>query len=152
MRSSSRSPVKRREKQESGALADEEPSLLAGIPAALPALLKAERLGTKAARVGFDWDERTQVLDKLDEELQELREAVQQGDREACREELGDVLFTLAMVARWMKVEPEGALQRANLKFACRFGEVEAELRRRGVSVQEAGLPLLEQLWQQAKG
>jgi len=143
--------IKRIEKQESGKATDGEPSLLGGIPAALPALLRAERLGTKAARVGFDWEERTQVLHKLDEELRELREAVDQGDREACREELGDVLFTLAMVARWMKVEPEAALQRANVKFARRFGDVEAELRRRGVSVREAGLPLLEELWQRAK-
>ena len=123
----------------------------ASIPRALPALLKAQRLGTKAARVGFDWTRPQDVLDKIDEELAELREAVERGEEVAAREELGDALFSLAMLARHLEVEPEAALERANRKFVERFSWIEAELERRGEAIEEAGLERLEELWRQAK-
>lgn len=149
--------IKRREKEEKeekeGVAEPErgERSLLSGVPRALPALLKAHRLGTKAARVGFDWKGPAQVIEKVDEEMAELRAAVESGDRTATREELGDLLFTLVMLSRHLEVDPEEALERANRKFQERFARVEAELARRGVRVQEAGLELMESLWRELK-
>jgi len=102
----------------------EEPgraSLLAGVPASLPALLAAYRLTQKAAGVGFDWPDAGAVLAKVDEETAELREALAGGDREALREEVGDLLFTLANLARKLDLDPEAALAAANLKFRRRF-------------------------------
>lgn len=126
-------------------------SLLDGVPAALPALLKAGRLGAKAARIGFDWERPIDVMDKADEEVAELRRAVAAGDRLAAREELGDLIFALAMLARKMEIDPETSLEQANLKFRRRFGWVESELARRGVNPEQAGLELLEELWRRAK-
>jgi len=142
--------IKRREKAENGA-ADAPPSLLNGIPRSLPALLKAQRLGTKAARVGFDWERTGDVLAKIEEELRELRQAVERGEPSEMRAELGDLLFSLAMLARRLEIEPEGALEQSNRKFAQRFAWIEGELRRRGVRIEEAGLELLDRLWEQAK-
>ena len=142
--------IKRQEKEDAGER--EAESILAGIPGALPALLKAHRLGTKAARVGFDWPDEAGILDKVDEELAELRTAVGDGDAKRVREELGDLLFTLAMLARRLEIDPEAALERANLKFTERFSRVEREVRRRGIKIEEAGLELLDRLWTEAKG
>jgi len=114
-------------------------------------LVKAQRLGTKAARVGFDWSDDNGVLAKLEEESAELRAAVAAGDREAIREELGDTLFTLAMLARRLEVDADEALARANEKFRTRFSLVEGEIRRRGVSLQDAGADLMNRLWDEAK-
>jgi MazG family protein len=124
---------------------------LDGIPAGLPSLLRAQQLGERAARAGFDWDAPLAVLDKLAEEHDELRRAVAAGDRDAARDELGDVLFTLAMLARHLGLDPEGALGRANDKFRRRFEWVLAELERQGVPVERAGRELLERLWVEAK-
>lgn len=141
--------IKREEKRDKGQT--EARSVLAGIPRSLPALLKAQRLGTKAARVGFDWPDDAGVLAKIDEELGELRGAVESGDRDALGEELGDLLFALVMLARRRDVDPEQALERANRKFTERFGRVEDELRRRGVPVESAGLELLDRIWGEVK-
>jgi MazG family protein len=138
--------IKGREKPASGSR-----SVLEGVPTALPALLKAQRLGTKAARVGFDWVRPGDVLGKIEEELEELRAAVERDDRPAAAEEIGDVLFSLVMMARKLEIDPEGALERTNRKFVRRFGWIERELRRRGERVDEAGTERLEQLWQEAK-
>lgn len=127
------------------------PSVLDGVPQALPALLKAQRLGTKAARVGFDWSRPADVLDKIDEELRELRDAIGASDRAATREELGDLLFSVAMLARKLDLDPEGALQRGNRKFVRRFQRLEAELNRRRVDPEAASIELLEELWVAAK-
>jgi len=141
--------IKRREKKDAG---QEEPgSVLAGIPRSLPALVTAQRLGTKAARVGFDWRDDTDVMAKLEEETAELSAAVASGDRAAVREELGDTLFTLAMVARRLDVDADEALAGANRKFTQRFARVEDELRRRGIPIEEAGLALMDELWNAAK-
>jgi MazG family protein len=144
--------IKREEKNGSeGNDAPRRASVLDGIPRALPALLKAQRLGTKAARIGFDWARPQDVLDKVEEELAELRQAVERSERDPAREELGDLLFSLAMLARHLEVEPEGALEQANRKFVQRFAWIEAELERQGEAIEEAGLERLESLWRQAK-
>lgn len=141
---------KRQDQRPSAARAAEH-SVLDGIPIALPALLKAQRLGTKAARVGFDWERPVDVLDKVYEELGELREAVEQEHRSSVREELGDLLFSLVMLARKLDVDPEGALEQTNLKFIKRFGWIEGELRKQHRRVDDEDVDRLEQLWDASK-
>ncbi len=143
--------IKRREKTEAGTAAT-EPSVLDGIPPALPALVKAQRLGAKAARVGFDWRRDEEALAKLSEETRELRAAFASGDREAVREEIGDALFTLAMIARRKDVDADEALAAANAKFVARFTTVERTLQRRGIAIEEAGLDALDSVWNEIKG
>jgi MazG family protein len=142
--------IKRREKADAG-VARAGGSVLDGIPTGLPALLKAQRLGDKAARIGFDWERAVDVIDKVEEEAGELRRAVAGGDRDAIREELGDLVFTLVMLARKSAIDPEGALEHANRKFADRFRRMEAELSRRGLDPARADLALLERLWEEGK-
>jgi MazG family protein len=141
--------IKKAEKKDVGAGATA--SVLDGIPHALPALVKAQRLGTKASRVGFDWSDDEGVLSKLDEECGELREAVRSGRSESIAEELGDTLFTLAMLARRLDLDADAALARANDKFRRRFVRVEDEVRKRGLQLQDAGPDLMNQLWEEAK-
>lgn len=142
--------IKKDEKAAAGARGSGA-SVLDGIPAALPALVTAHRLGTKAARVGFDWPDAAAAAAKLDEEHGELRAALASGDPGAIGEEIGDALFTLVMLARKLDLDAEAALARANAKFRDRFKKVEAELVRRGVPVEEAGLTLLDRLWEESK-
>lgn len=126
--------------------------LLDGVPRAQPALAEAARISSKAAGAGFDWPDLEGVLDKVREELDELKQAATGDEREA---ELGDLLFTLVNVARFLKVDPEQALRRTNAKFRTRFSWVEQELERRGRTVSESaaaeGIRELEELWQEAK-
>jgi MazG family protein len=138
-------------KQRERATASGPASRLDGIPAALPAMARAEALGERAAKVGFDWSETAPVLEKIEEELQELREAVQAGTRESVRDEFGDLLFSMVMLARKAEIDPEAALERTNRKFRRRFTWIEGELERRGLPIQEAGLELLDRLWEEAK-
>ena len=128
-------------------------SLLAGVPASLPALLAAYRIGQKTAGVGFDWPGPAEVLAKLEEELEELRQelAAEDEDIEAVSDELGDLLFTLANLARHLGADPEAALARANQKFRRRFAAMEGAFRDQGRSIGEATLEELEAAWQQAK-
>lgn len=140
--------IKQREKDERGAGLG---SRLDGIPRALPALLKAGLLGERARQVGFDWERPDGVLDKLEEELGELREAVTAGDERAVRDELGDLLFSVVMLARQTMVDAEAALERTNRKFQLRFSWMEQELHRRGLDFGEANSGLLEELWRLAK-
>jgi nucleoside triphosphate diphosphatase len=133
----------------------EEPgreSLLAGVPGSLPALLAAYRLTQKAAGVGFDWPDAQAVLAKLDEETAELRQALGQGNKEAVREEIGDLFFTLANLARKLDIDPEAALAGTNLKFRRRFEQVERGLAEQGKSAAEATLAEMDALWERAKG
>ncbi len=125
-------------------------SLLDDVALALPALMRAEKLTKRAARINFDWPDADQVLAKLDEELDELNEARDSGDPEALTEEMGDVLFVMANLARKLKVDPEEALRRANAKFTRRFQFIEQRLREAG---REGPQPLdeLEALWLEAK-
>jgi MazG family protein len=126
-------------------------SLLSGVPGALPALLKALRISTKAARVGFDWDRIEDLLGKVEEEMAELREALRAGERTAVEEELGDLLFTIANVARKAGVDPEMALQGANRKFVARFRHVESRLKGEGRALAPEHRARMEALWQEAK-
>jgi MazG family protein len=132
----------------------EEPrrtSLLAGVPASLPALLAAYRLTQKAAGVGFDWPAAAPVLAKAEEEIGELRQALAAGDAAAVREEVGDLLFTVANLARKLDVDPEAALAAANGKFRRRFLFVEQGLEGRGRRLGEASLEEMDGLWDEAK-
>jgi ATP diphosphatase len=133
----------------------EEParsSLLGGVSSSVPALLAAYRLTQKAAGVGFDWDRAEDVLAKLEEEIGELRQALAANPAgEAVREELGDLLFTAANLARKLDRDPEAALALANRKFRERFGHVEQALAARGRRLSEASLEEMEALWQEAK-
>lgn len=122
-----------------------DPSALAGVAIALPALLRAEKLQKRAARTGFDWPDTVGVIDKIEEELEEVRQAATQAERE---EEVGDLLFAVVNRARHLKVDPEAALRAANGKFDRRFRTMEAI-----AGADFVGLPLdgKEMLWQQAK-
>ncbi len=126
-------------------------SVLDGVPRELPALQRAHRISSKAAIVGFDWARPEDVHDKIDEERAEFREAAAQGNRERMSEELGDLLFAAANLARTHGVDPELALRDANRKFIARFGYVEREMRRRGVPLRRESQELMEELWKEAK-
>ena len=126
-------------------------SVLDGVPRQLPALQRAHRLSTKASLVGFDWARPEDVLAKLDEERAEFREAVARGDRARMSEELGDMLFVAANLARTHGIDPELALQDANRKFIGRFGHVEREMARRGVALEKRSQEMMEALWEEAK-
>ena len=128
-------------------------SLLDDIPLALPALTRAEKLQKRAARGGFDWPETRQVLDKIEEELAEVKAELESGavpDR--VEDELGDLLFTVANLARHLKIDPEQALRRTNRKFELRFRAVEQALSKGGRAMADTPLDDLESLWQAAKG
>lgn len=124
---------------------------LDGIPLAHPALTRALKLQEKAARVGFDWGDATPVLDKIEEEIAELREAMASGDKAAAAGEFGDVLFALVNFGRHLEVDAEDALRRTNEKFRSRFHYVESALKAEGRSLDEASLDDMEALWRQAK-
>lgn len=126
----------------------EDQSALAGLPAALPALLLACRMGEKAARVGFEWQADRGALEKLDEEISELKEALARGDRDRISDELGDVLFSVVNVARQAGVEPESALRHAASRFSERFRYVERAM---GKPLPQASLEEMEALWREAK-
>jgi ATP diphosphatase len=128
-----------------------ESGVLAGVPAALPALTRAEKLTRRAARVGFDWPDVAAVLAKLDEEVAELRAEFAEADPDRLEDELGDLLFVLANLGRKLKLDPEAALRRANAKFTARFTAVEQLLAARGTTPAEAGLDAMEAAWQQVK-
>jgi MazG family protein len=138
---------KARERAQAG---DVRHSALDGVPASLPALMRAQKLSRRAARVGFDWPEWSGVADKVAEELGELR-AVAGVDRDAAEEELGDLLFAAASLARHLDLDADAALRRANLKFEDRFRGIESTLRAAGRSPEDAGLDELEMLWNQEK-
>ncbi len=126
-------------------------SILDDIPATLPAINRAEKLQKRAATVGFDWPEATPVLDKIEEEIQELREAIAHGEQEDIQDEMGDLMFACVNLARHLKVKPEMALRSTNQKFDRRFRYVEKETLEKYSFLEEATLEEMEQLWQQAK-
>ncbi len=128
-----------------------ETGTLAGIPVGLPGLTRAVKLTARAARVGFDWPDAGAVLDKLDEETAELRAELEGADRARLQDELGDMLFVLANLARKLSLDPESCLRHANLKFARRFAAVEAALAAQGRMPAEATLAEMEAEWQAAK-
>ena len=124
---------------------------LAGVASALPALTRADKLTSRAARVGFDWPNVQSVLDKLDEEVAELRAELPAADPDRLQDELGDMLFVLANLARKLGLDPEAALARANAKFTRRFAAVERLLAQEATTPAEAGLEKMEVAWQQVK-
>ncbi|MEO3385875.1 nucleoside triphosphate pyrophosphohydrolase [Mesorhizobium sp. CAU 1741] len=124
---------------------------LDGIPLVHPALTRALKIQEKAARVGFDWKEAKPILDKIEEEIAELREAMEEGDADHVSEEFGDVLFAFVNFGRHLKIDAEDALRRTNDKFRSRFHYVEAQLAEKGSSLEEASLDQMEVLWQEAK-
>jgi tetrapyrrole methylase family protein / MazG family protein len=126
--------------------------LLEGVPRSMPALVEAQQIASKAAHVGFDWENVDQVFDKLHEELDELARARESRVQEHIEDELGDLLFVLVNIARFLKVDPEQALRKTNAKFRRRFGYVEDRLRERGKSLPDSNIAEMEDLWQQAKG
>lgn len=140
--------IKQEEKRHRG-----EPvaNMLDAVPRAMPALVEAQQLAGKAASVGFDWDNVDRVLDKMREELGELSRARESGVAHQIEDELGDLLFVLVNVARFLKVDPEQALRKTNAKFRRRFGYVEDRLRERGKSPAQSDIVEMEELWQQAK-
>jgi len=141
-------------------------TILGGVPRALPALLRAHEMGTRAAAVGFDWERTTDVLEKIEEEVAELREATERftdgqspaGTAEAAgrhrrqiEEEMGDLLFAIANLSRKLGVEPEAALRQADDKFARRFTELERRFASRGESLPQADLARMEEEWERVK-
>jgi MazG family protein len=136
-------------KAEEKASAGKPPAmLLDGVSRKTPALVEAQQIASKAAGVGFDWENAGQVFDKLDEEVAELRASTDLASRE---DELGDMLFVVVNLARFMKVDPEQALRRANAKFRRRFGFVERTLAARGKRLENSTVAEMEDCWQQAK-
>ena len=124
---------------------------LSGVPGALPALSRAAKLTRRAARVGFDWPDAASVLDKLEEEAAELRAELPAADPGRLRDEVGDLLFVLANLARKLDLDPEDCLRSANAKFERRFGAVERRLAAKGLAPADAGLDAMEAEWQAAK-
>jgi tetrapyrrole methylase family protein/MazG family protein len=125
-----------------------EKGILDGVPGSLPALTQAQTYQKRAARIGFDWDELGEVLKKLPEEIGELYQS--DGPKEVS-DEMGDILFTLVNVARWMGIDAESALRGSNQRFKTRFSQVEKEARASGRELSEMSLDELEELWQSSK-
>ena len=140
----------RRKAAERGKRESGDSSVLSGVPRAMPALLRAARLSEKAAAVGFDWPTVEGVLDKIEEEIGELREALADGGP-AVEHELGDLLFAMANLGRTLSVGPEDALRAANDRFVSRFHVIEERLTELGISFDDATLDQMEALWQEAK-
>jgi tetrapyrrole methylase family protein/MazG family protein len=126
-------------------------SHVAGVPRAMPALLRAHRLSEKASRVGFDWDSASEVLEKVHEEVAELQAAVELGDPTAVEAELGDVLFALTSLGRHLDMQAEDALQRANDRFIRRFRYIEARLAERQQDLHQTSVQEMNTLWEEAK-
>lgn len=128
-------------------------TLLGGVPPTLPALLRAFHIGVRSASVGFDWDRAGQVVDKIQEEVDELREVVATGPADAARaeEEMGDLLFSIANLARKLGIEPETALRKANDKFTRRFESMERAMAESGRAMKDLTIDELEQEWERAK-
>lgn len=134
-----------------GLASTEQQGQLGGVPRALPALMEALKLQEAASRVGFDWGAAGPVLDKIEEEIGELRAAIAADRAEEAKSELGDVMFALANLARHLKSDPEDALRSTNTKFRNRFAHVEAGLAEQGKTPDQATLDEMEALWQAAK-
>ena len=140
--------IKREENRDKGKA---QAGLLDGVPRAQPALTEAQQLTSRAASVGFDWDNPDQVLVKLDEELKELGEARRQNLGEEVEKEVGDLLFVLVNLARLLKVDAEQALRGTNAKFRGRFGYLERKLAAQGKPLMDATLAEMDQFWEEAK-
>ena len=125
--------------------------VLSGVPDALPALIKAYRIQDKARNVGFDWDEKEQVWDKVQEEYNELKAEIKNMDSEKMEEEFGDLLFSMINAARLYKINPENALERTNRKFIRRFNYLEEQTLKQGKNLKEMSLEEMDRYWEEAK-
>lgn len=134
-----------------GITEDFKAGFLGGIQRSQPALTEALKLQEQAARVGFDWSDPAPILDKIEEEITELREALAEGKPEKVSDELGDLIFALVNIGRHVKADPENALRGTNTKFRRRFNHIETSLSDSGETLQEASLARMEDLWQAAK-
>lgn len=141
--------IKKTEKKKKGK--DKAEGCLAGVPEELPALLRAHKISQKAAKTGFDWNSIDEVLEKLDEETSEFKEAVRSRKTADMEEELGDMLFTMVNIGRFLEVNPEDALRRTIAKFISRFHHVERALIQKGDDLSTADMSEMERLWQEAK-
>jgi len=127
-------------------------SVLEGVPKSLPALVKASRIQEKVAGVGFDWEESHQVWEKVEEELQEFKDEVKNGNQEKIEQEFGDVLFSLVNYARFLKISPENALETTNKKFTKRFQYLESKAKILNKPLSEMTLAEMDVFWEEAKG
>jgi MazG family protein len=146
--------LKAREREAAGRPAQKPRTTLSGVPKTLPSLLRAYEVSARAAAVGFDWSKTSDVLDKIDEEVAELRRELESGatgDLSRAEEEMGDLLFAMANLSRKLGIEPEAALRRANEKFTERFTAVEHAFASRGQSISDATLDEMEAEWQKVK-
>lgn len=143
--------LKADERKASGKVEKESDSILDEVPVHFPALLEGLKLTKKAAKVGFDWENAAAIFSKIDEEVTELKVAIDNGDADDAAEEIGDLLFVVMNLARHLDVEPETALKRTNRKFRERFRFIEKDLRSDGTSLSDAGLDRLDELWNRAK-
>ncbi len=130
---------------------DRDPSVLSGVPESLPALVKANRIQQKVRGVGFDWDERSQIWDKVKEELSELQHEVECEDQEKVEAEFGDLFFSLINAARLYNIDPETALERTNKKFTKRFNYLEEQTLKKGISLKDMNLDAMNLIWEAAK-
>lgn len=137
--------IKKKEKGE------ERKSALSGVPPHLPSLMKAQKITEKAARVGFDWEQTHQVYAKVIEELHELEETMAEGNQERIEAELGDLLFAIVNLGRFLAVNPEEALRKTINRFETRFHHIEDTLHRQGVNLKDASVEQMEKLWLEAK-
>lgn len=126
-------------------------AVLSGVPKSLPALVKANRIQEKVRGVGFDWEDREQVWDKIKEELEELKEEVKKGDKKNIESEFGDLFFSLINAARLYRVDPESALERTNRKFISRFNYLEEKTIKQGRSLRDMSLAEMDAIWEEAK-
>ena len=143
--------LKANERAASGKAEKAAESILDEVPVHFPALIEALKLTSKAAKKGFDWKDVEDIFEKLDEEVGELRDAIRNNDTDNTAEEIGDLLFVIANLARRLGVEPETALKQTNRKFRQRFGFVERELNAGGTALDDATLEEMDALWNQAK-
>ena len=125
--------------------------MLSGVPAALPSLIKAYRIQDKARNVGFDWEERSQVWEKVKEEIGEFEAEVDNMDKEKAEAEFGDVMFSLINAARLYKINPDNALERTNQKFIKRFNYLEEHTLKQGRQLTDMSLAEMDAIWNEAK-
>ena len=126
-------------------------TVLSGVPSALPALIKANRIQEKARNVGFDWEDREQVWDKVKEEVNEVEAEIKNGSAKEIDAEFGDLLFAVINAARLYGVDPENALERTNRKFISRFNYIEAKANEKGIALKDMTLGEMDRLWEEAK-
>ena len=143
--------LKANERKASGKEEKVKESILDEVPVHFPALLEGLKVSKKAAKVGFDWENTEQIFEKLNEEVAELKEAIETRDADEVSEEIGDLLFVVVNLARKLDIEPETALKKTNRKFRTRFKFIETELKRNGRRLEQASLDEMDALWNETK-